>query len=118
MLKHLDFVFFSLFVWLHQALVAAWGTFDLRCSMQDLSVVTFRLYFPAQRLNPGSLHWEHGVLATGPLGKSWHPDCVKDFFLIEVFLIYNVLISAIQQSDSVIYRFSFIFFPSCLTTGY
>ena len=26
--------------------------------------------FPDLALNPGPLHWEHGVLATGPPGKS------------------------------------------------
>ena len=26
--------------------------------------------FPDQGLNPGPLHWEHGVLDTGPPGKS------------------------------------------------
>ena len=28
------------------------------------------IYFPDQGESPGSLHWEHGVLATGPPGKS------------------------------------------------
>ena len=34
----------------------------------------------------------------------------KNFYLIEVSLIYNVLVSGIQQSDSVICVFLFIFF--------
>ena len=42
-----------LFIRLHQALVVACG-----------------IWFPDQELNPGPLHWEHGVLATEPLGKS------------------------------------------------
>ena len=33
----------------------------LSCSMWDL--------FPDQGCNPGPLHWEHGILATGPPGK-------------------------------------------------
>ena len=28
------------------------------------------IYFPDQGLNPGPLHWEHGVLTTVPPGKS------------------------------------------------
>ena len=28
------------------------------------------IQFPHRELNPGPLHWEHGVLATGPPGKS------------------------------------------------
>ena len=46
--------------WLCQVLVAAW----------NLLVVAYRLWFPDQRSNPGPLHWECGVLATGPPGKS------------------------------------------------
>ena len=30
----------------------------------------FRIYFPDQGSNPGPLHWEHGVSATGPQGSS------------------------------------------------
>ena len=100
-------------VWLHQVLVAAWGTFDLPCSMQDLSVVTYGIYFPDQRtelrlpaLRAWSLsHWTtREVLA---------PRLFQKIFLTEVFLIYNVLISAIQQSCIAviyiyIYKFSYI----------
>ena len=42
-----------LFLWLSQVLVAACG-----------------IQFPDQGLNPSPLHWELGVLATGPPGKS------------------------------------------------
>ena len=41
-----------LFIWLCQVLVAACG-----------------ILFPDQGLNLGPLHWEHGVLATGPPRK-------------------------------------------------
>jgi hypothetical protein len=30
------------------------------------------IWFPDQKSNPGPLHWEHGVLAFGPPGKSQH----------------------------------------------
>ena len=33
-------------------------------------VATCRIYVPDQGLNLSPLHWEHGVLATGPRGKS------------------------------------------------
>ena len=42
----------KIFIWLHWALVAAWG-----------------IQFPDQGPNPGPLHWKCGVLATGPPGK-------------------------------------------------
>ena len=35
-----------------------------------LLVVVCENQFPAHRLNPGPLHQERGVLATGPAGKS------------------------------------------------
>ena len=44
---------FYLFICLFLALAAACG-----------------IKFPDQGLNPGPLHWEHRVLATGPPGKS------------------------------------------------
>ena len=37
------------------------------------------IYFPNQGSNPGPLHWEHRVLATGPPGKSQF----LDFFNID-----------------------------------
>ena len=48
--------FFLPFFWLHWALVVACG-----------------IQFPDQGSNPGPLHWERGVLTTGPPGKS--PFC-------------------------------------------
>ena len=50
------FVFFNLVV-----LGSSYGTWDL---------------VPDQGLNPGPLRWEHGVLATGPPGKSQELSCV------------------------------------------
>ena len=35
-----------------------------------LLVAACGIEFPDQGSNPGPLHWEHGVLATGPPGKS------------------------------------------------
>ena len=35
-----------------------------------VSVVALEIYFPDQGLNPGCLHWEHGVLDAGPPGES------------------------------------------------
>ena len=44
----------------------------LRCSMRDLwsLAVACGTQFPEQGSNLSPLHWEHGVLATGPPGKS------------------------------------------------
>ena len=49
-----------LYVWLHWALVAACRIFS--CSTWALTAWS--------GIEPRSLHWEHGVLATGPSGKS------------------------------------------------
>ena len=43
-------------------------------SCSDLFVVACGIQFPDQGLNLGPLHWEHGVLATGPPGKTHQPD--------------------------------------------
>ena len=40
------------------------------CSTGDLLAVTCGIWFPDQGSNSNSLHWELGVLATGPPGKS------------------------------------------------
>ena len=37
----------------------------------ELFAVACGIQFPDQQLNPGLLHWECGVLATGPVWKSW-----------------------------------------------
>ena len=52
-LNYILFYLFNLFTCLHQVLVVAW-----------------RIQFPDQGSNPGHLHWEYRVLATGPPGKS------------------------------------------------
>ena len=39
----------------------------------ELLVEACGIYFPVQEWNPGPLHWEHGVLATRPPGKSQVP---------------------------------------------
>ena len=50
-----------LFIWQHQVLVAAHGVFS--CGTWDL--------VPWPGIDPrGPLHWEHGVLTTGPPGQS------------------------------------------------
>ena len=40
---------------------------------------TCRIYLPDQDLNPDPLHWEHGVLATGPPEKSPYIPFVGDY---------------------------------------
>ena len=46
------------------------GVFRLGCGMPDFLSVACGIYFSEQGLNPGPLHWECGVSATGPPGKS------------------------------------------------
>ena len=52
--------------------VGSWLTvFSVAC---ELLVAAYGIWFPDQRLNPGHLHWEHGVLATVPPRKS--QECI------------------------------------------
>ena len=46
------------------------ATLGLSCGMQDLLVAACGIWFPDQGSNLGPLHWEHGILATAPPGKS------------------------------------------------
>ena len=48
---------------------STWLALSLSCSRWDLSVVACGIQFPNQGLNL-VLHWDCGVLATGPPGKS------------------------------------------------
>ena len=59
-----DWVTNTFTLWLYQVLVVACGIFS--CNIQTLSCSMF----PNQGLNPGPLHWEHRVFATGPPGES------------------------------------------------
>ena len=43
---------------------------DLLAVACKLLVAAYRIYFPDQGFNSGPLHWEHGVSAPGPPGKS------------------------------------------------
>ena len=43
---------------------------DLSCSKHSPLTAACEIQFPDQRWNPGALHCEHRVLATGPSGKS------------------------------------------------
>ena len=57
----INIFYMYLFIWLQQVLVATCAIFLVAaCGIQ----------FPDQGQNLGPLHWEHKVLATGPLGKS------------------------------------------------
>ena len=67
---------FVFLIFIYLALLGL-STQDLRCHMWDLLVVACRIFvaacevqFPDQGQNTGPLHWEHGVLTTGPPGKS------------------------------------------------
>jgi len=55
---------FKNFIWLCRALVAVRGVSAVACG----------LWIPDQESNSGLLHWEHGVVATGPPGKSTSED--------------------------------------------
>ena len=59
---------FYLFIWLHWVLFPARGVF--RCGLGTLSCDTWDLVSWAG-MKPRLLHWDCGVLATGPPRKSW-----------------------------------------------
>ena len=72
----LSSIYVSLFIWLCQVSVEACGIFCLHCSTRSLSVASCRIQFSDQGLNPGPMHWEPGVLAIGPPGKSLSTPCL------------------------------------------
>ena len=76
-------MFIYLFIWLHRGLSCY--TWDLCCCMWD--------QFPDQGLSPGPLHWEHGVLAAGPPGKSQTPA-----FLAQLLASDSVLFAPLSGS--------------------
>ena len=41
-----------------------------RATVHEVLVVAHWIQFPVQGLNPDTLHWEHGILTTGPPGKA------------------------------------------------
>ena len=71
--------FFFLSIYLFGSPGLSCGTWDCPSSLRrarfltvawGLLAVACRIKFPDQGWNPGPLHWECGVLATGPLAKS------------------------------------------------
>ena len=66
-LKYLFYNFIILFIWPCQILVVACGIF--RCGMPTLNCSMWGLV-PWPGMEPGPLHWKHGILVTGPPGKS------------------------------------------------
>ena len=58
------------FIWVRWVLVVAHRIFLV--VVCELLVVACGTWFPDQGSNPGPLHWECGVLATGPSGRSLH----------------------------------------------
>ena len=67
------YIYIYIFIWLQQVLVASFNTWNLPCNMQvhkGSIVVACGIQFPDQGLNLGPMHWEYGVLASGPQWKS------------------------------------------------
>ena len=66
-------VYLFLFIYLaHRVLIVACEIFVAACTLLVVWTLSCerRIWFPDQGLNPGPLHWERWVLATGPPGKS------------------------------------------------
>ena len=61
------FFFFNIFL---AASGPSCGMRDLLVAACELLVAAYGIQFPDQRLNPGPLHWDYRVPATGPPGKS------------------------------------------------
>ena len=91
-LKNIDIY---LFIWLHQVLVAAWRILDLHCDMQNLFILGWELLDAAWI----QFHVLYSVMCT------W----LFKFIFLKYSWFYNILISAVQQSDSVIHRYTFFF---------
>ena len=77
-------LFSYLLTWPRQVLAAAHGNSDLYCSPCGLLVAACGILFPDQGLNPGTLHWERGVLATGPPGSPWTRPLLSGVCLVGV----------------------------------
>ena len=54
--------------------------------------------FPDQGSNPGPLHWEHAVLATGPPGKSQGFAFLKDTFRVLLLLVSLKMLTSLLVS--------------------
>ena len=90
-----------LFIWLHWVFVAACRVFIAAC----------RIQFPDQGSNPGPLHWERGVLTTGPPGKSPFYYKFKKYYQV----MGNALLSL--SSSFLISELKLYFFPSHADTS-
>ena len=81
---------FNLFIWLHWVLVVAHGNLDLRCRIGIFSCCVWALSCSVWDLvpwpggEPRPLHWECGVLATGPPGKSLSVLCIWVYLRLQV----------------------------------
>ena len=64
------FLIFYLFIYNLAASGLSCGKRNLLVVACELLVAACGILFPDQGSNPGPLHWERGVLATGPPGKS------------------------------------------------
>ena len=76
--KNISSQLFFFLIWLYRALVVAHrmcscGMRTLSCGIGTLSC-GIGISFPDQGSNPGHLHWEGRVLASGPPAKSQLPD--------------------------------------------
>ena len=65
-----DSVFFLIFIYLFGCTGSQLWFSESLIETYTLLVVACGTQFPDQGSNPGPLHWEHGVLATTPPGKS------------------------------------------------
>ena len=103
-----------LFIWLHPDLAGACGIIslhrgkrDFSCSMQTL-VVACGIEFLDQGSNPDPLHGQHGVLATGPPGKSLPFHILKSVFQRPVVL--DLMKFNLSNSFCKVHDFFFFFF--------
>ena len=79
-----------IYLWLHWVLIVARGIFVAACRLLHCGMWTqlqhaCGIQFPNQGSNPGPLHWVHGVLPTGPPGKSLHSIIYQLCYFISLF---------------------------------
>ena len=82
--------------------VAAFRILVVAC---DLLVAACGIQFPVQGSNPGTLHWEHEVLATGPPKKSWYGHFLYNLIYVIYFWLCRVFVASwaflqLQQAEA------------------
>ena len=96
------------------------STWDLQSSLGHgeslvveckLLVAECGILFPDKGSNPGPLHWENGVLATGPQRSPFfrYSKCPSLFFW-DLYCLYTGMLDGIPQISEPLFIFLYCFF--------